>query len=164
MWRLYIGVHEGYMVDPVPPPSHKVSTNLGDEPTHLIEGSKIVKYWTNHYTIPEDACKWATKWAAEKLPTSSEMEDRKACDNTICLHKYSEELEDPEHIILYSKANCLWRKSNKYYSCGMQASSALICCNRAFFSHRTHVEGKNISPQTIWRNHNSHQATYTSAS
>eukprot|EP00957_Ditylum_brightwellii_P163839 12472335-Ditylum_brightwellii.AAC.2 len=98
MWRLYTGIHEECMTVSTPPSSQKVSTNLDDELNHLIEGSKIIKYWTNHFAIPDDAVnqinwpaiekacsnqnfiqhKWATKWAAEKLPTGSKMEDREA--------------------------------------------------------------------------------------
>eukprot|EP00957_Ditylum_brightwellii_P179225 13653808-Ditylum_brightwellii.AAC.1 len=57
MWRLYTGVPEECMADPTPPPSHKVSTNLNNELDQLIEGSKIIKCWTKHFTIPADAVK-----------------------------------------------------------------------------------------------------------
>eukprot|EP00957_Ditylum_brightwellii_P032444 2458535-Ditylum_brightwellii.AAC.1 len=84
-----------------PPSFHKVSINLDDELNQIIEGDKIIKYWTNHVTIPCDAVKdidwpavekaranqnfiqrkWATKWVVENIPTGSEMEDRGARDN-----------------------------------------------------------------------------------
>eukprot|EP00957_Ditylum_brightwellii_P044466 3373620-Ditylum_brightwellii.AAC.2 len=38
-----------------PPTSHKDSTNLDNELKHLIEGSKTIKYWTNHFTVQDDA-------------------------------------------------------------------------------------------------------------
>eukprot|EP00957_Ditylum_brightwellii_P009531 719197-Ditylum_brightwellii.AAC.1 len=133
-------IPEEYMADPIPPPSHKVSTNLDDELIHLIKGSKIAKYWINHYTSLECAvkqidwptvgkawsnqnfsqCNWPTKWAAEKLLTDSEMEDMKAWNNAICPQQCSEELEDPDHIILCPKENQLLMKIQKYYSCGVQ--------------------------------------------
>eukprot|EP00957_Ditylum_brightwellii_P093355 7108512-Ditylum_brightwellii.AAC.1 len=101
MWRLYTGVPEEYMAAAKPPPSHKFSTNLDNELKQIIEGDKIIKYRTNQFTIPHVAVKeidlpavektranqnfiqrkWATKWAAEKILTGSEMEDRGAWDN-----------------------------------------------------------------------------------
>eukprot|EP00957_Ditylum_brightwellii_P098063 7470007-Ditylum_brightwellii.AAC.1 len=57
------GVLEEYMAAAKPPPSNKVSTNLGDELKQIIEGNKIIKYWTNHFIIPSDAVKeidWPT--------------------------------------------------------------------------------------------------------
>eukprot|EP00957_Ditylum_brightwellii_P152147 11584354-Ditylum_brightwellii.AAC.1 len=57
MWRLYTGVPEECMADPTPQSSHKVSTNLNNELDHIIEGSKIIKYWTKHFNIPVDAVK-----------------------------------------------------------------------------------------------------------
>eukprot|EP00957_Ditylum_brightwellii_P043300 3281547-Ditylum_brightwellii.AAC.1 len=48
------------------PASHNVSTNLDDELSHLIEGSKIMKYWTNHFTIPNDVVNQINWLAIEK--------------------------------------------------------------------------------------------------
>eukprot|EP00957_Ditylum_brightwellii_P165416 12594028-Ditylum_brightwellii.AAC.1 len=117
MWQFYTGVPEEYMATAKLPPSHKI-----------IEGDKVIKYWTNHFTIPWDAVKekdwpasekaranqnfiqrkWATKWAAEKIPTGSEMEDRGAWDNAKCSHKCGEELEDPGHVTICPNTNQLW--------------------------------------------------------
>eukprot|EP00957_Ditylum_brightwellii_P022420 1691848-Ditylum_brightwellii.AAC.1 len=111
-----------------PPSSHKVFTNLDDELNQIIEGVKIIKYWTSPFTIPCDTVKdidwpaeekaranqnfiqmkWATKWATEKILAGSEMENRGAWDNTKCPHKCGEELEEPEHVIVCPKANQLW--------------------------------------------------------
>eukprot|EP00957_Ditylum_brightwellii_P051226 3883315-Ditylum_brightwellii.AAC.1 len=66
MWQLYTGVPEEYMAAAKPPPSHKVSTNLDDELKQIIEGDKIMKYWTNHFIIPRDAVKEIDWPAVEK--------------------------------------------------------------------------------------------------
>eukprot|EP00957_Ditylum_brightwellii_P021020 1584350-Ditylum_brightwellii.AAC.1 len=57
MWQLYTGVPEEYMAATKLPSSHKVSTNLDDELKQTIKGDKIIKYWTNYFTIPWDAVK-----------------------------------------------------------------------------------------------------------
>eukprot|EP00957_Ditylum_brightwellii_P111371 8494467-Ditylum_brightwellii.AAC.1 len=103
---------------------------MDDELVSLIEGRRIIKYWTDHYIIPAEAInmidwpalersrsnisfmqrKWSTKWAAEKIPTGTEMEDCQAWTNGACPRKCGEEMEDPDHIITYRKANPLWRE------------------------------------------------------
>eukprot|EP00957_Ditylum_brightwellii_P062779 4764154-Ditylum_brightwellii.AAC.1 len=130
MWRIYTGVPDACMADEMPPHCHKVSTKMDEELVHLIEGGQIIKYWTDHYIIPEEAInmidwpalersrsnlsfmqrKWLTKWAAEKIPTGTEMEDRQAWKNAACPMKCGEEMEDPEHIITCRKTNPLWRE------------------------------------------------------
>eukprot|EP00957_Ditylum_brightwellii_P113462 8650514-Ditylum_brightwellii.AAC.1 len=54
--------------------------------------------------------KWSTKWAAEKIPTGTEMEDHQTWTNAACPRKCGEEMEDPEHIITCRNANPLWRE------------------------------------------------------
>eukprot|EP00957_Ditylum_brightwellii_P131469 10027086-Ditylum_brightwellii.AAC.1 len=54
--------------------------------------------------------KWSTKWAAEKIPTGTVMEDCQAWTNAACPQKCGEEMEDPKHLITCRKANPLWRK------------------------------------------------------
>eukprot|EP00957_Ditylum_brightwellii_P007998 606272-Ditylum_brightwellii.AAC.1 len=44
LWRLYKDVPEEHMAEPIPPPSHKASTNLDDKLIQAIEGPKIVRY------------------------------------------------------------------------------------------------------------------------
>eukprot|EP00957_Ditylum_brightwellii_P094627 7206843-Ditylum_brightwellii.AAC.1 len=107
------------MADGTPPHCHKVSTKVDEEIVNLIEGEQIIKYWTDHYIILEEAInmidwpaiersrsnlsftqrKWLTKWAAEKIPTGTKMKDCQAWSNAVCPRKYGEEMEDPEHII-----------------------------------------------------------------
>eukprot|EP00957_Ditylum_brightwellii_P070763 5377873-Ditylum_brightwellii.AAC.1 len=61
----------------------------------------------------------------------------------------------------------LWRPcdfASDHLVLQVMARSGLICCDRAFFSRKTHAEGKTTSPKIIWRNLNSQQATYASVS
>eukprot|EP00957_Ditylum_brightwellii_P095767 7296721-Ditylum_brightwellii.AAC.2 len=77
MWRLYTGVPEEYMAAAKSPPSHKVSTNLDNELKQIIEGDKIIKYWTNHFTIPRDAVKKIDWPAVEKARANQNFIQRK---------------------------------------------------------------------------------------
>eukprot|EP00957_Ditylum_brightwellii_P144801 11029169-Ditylum_brightwellii.AAC.1 len=168
MWRLYTDIPEEYMTDPVPPSSCKVSTNLDKELICSIEGPKIVKYWTHHYTFPEGAVtqinwpaiekawsnqnffqhKWATKWAAEKIPTGSKMEDWKAWDNATCPQQCGKELEDPEHIILCPKVNQLWRNIQQVILMWGAKNAAASCLMEAFVQglHQWHERDTHSLP------------------
>eukprot|EP00957_Ditylum_brightwellii_P048953 3714769-Ditylum_brightwellii.AAC.1 len=104
MWRLYVDVPSN---SHALPSKCKVATKLDEVLLDHIEGKKVIHYWTQHFVLPANLLdqidwsalslarsktnfhfrKWATKWAAEKLPTGMEMQDRETWATACCPRK-----------------------------------------------------------------------------
>eukprot|EP00957_Ditylum_brightwellii_P201075 15323940-Ditylum_brightwellii.AAC.3 len=54
--------------------------------------------------------KWATKWASERIPTGTKMQDRGTLPIAECPRCCGEEMGTPNHICTCPKANILWRE------------------------------------------------------
>jgi hypothetical protein len=121
MWRIYKQDSKGFT---------KISTKLDENLLEHIEGSALGKYLVNHFILSKKSLeevdwdslrkarekkafnnlKWATKWAAERLPTGAEMQDRGNWPDASCPRNCGEEMETTDHVYTCHKANTLWRK------------------------------------------------------
>eukprot|EP00957_Ditylum_brightwellii_P118544 9040237-Ditylum_brightwellii.AAC.1 len=54
--------------------------------------------------------RWCSRWAAEFIPTSTELEDQGTRDLAKCPRNCKGEMETPAHVIQCTKANNLWTK------------------------------------------------------
>eukprot|EP00957_Ditylum_brightwellii_P040403 3057593-Ditylum_brightwellii.AAC.1 len=110
--------------------STKISTNLKEETLEVVEGTKTKAYLMDNFLLPTRAMdnvdwyaiklacenmdffkkRWSSRWAAEFIPTGTELEDQGTWDSAKFLWNCGEEMKTPAHVVQCTKANNLWTK------------------------------------------------------